>query len=284
MATQADEVTAVETVLRRDVYERFMERAGYSTDPDPDLETLNNIYKFWCQNVGYDNVLKRIYFGENQSGPFPVMDPNDFMESWMKHGTSGSCWPSGEAMYGVLALAGFRPERVAGEMLECNDPMSPNHGGLAVHLDDKCYYVDPSMAAEEAMEWKPGTANRTSSKAYGVWDDGDGHIWWQPGHSRRAIEVVMDLRNLSYDFFSYRYEKTKEFSLFNTTLYVRRNRGDTILTLGRGNVLTVDNTGELTPEPIEPADAPAFLIEKMGLSEEIVERVPLEDEEGAKFE
>lgn len=284
MATKLQSVPTVSTILRRNVYERLLERIGFSGDPEPNIETLNRIYKFWCRDVGYDNVLKRIYIDEGHTGPFPVMDPNDFLESWMKHGTSGSCWPSSEALYGVLALAGFVPERVAGQMLECNDPMDPNHGAIIVHLDGKRLYVDPGMAAEVALEIVPGKPNRTASKAFGIWDEGDGHIWWQPGHSRRAIEAVMDMENLSYDFFSHRYEKTKEFSLFNTTLYVRRNRDDGILTFGRGNVLRVDTQGELTAEPMDDKDVPAFLVEKMGLSEEIVARVPLVDEEGAKFE
>lgn len=284
MASQLKSAPAVSSVLRRDVYERLLERIGFDKTPEPTLETLNTIYKFWCRDIGYDNVLKRIYFGEGHSGPFPVMDPNEFIESWMKHGTSGSCWPSSEALYGVLALTGFAPERVAGQMLECNDPMDPNHGAIIVHLDGMRLYVDPGMAAEVALELIPGKPNRTPNDAYGIWDEGDGHVWWRPGHSRRAIEVVMSLHNLSYDFFADRYEKTKEFSLFNTTLYVRRNRDEGILTFGRGNVLRVDSAGELSAQPMDEKDVPAFLVEEMGLSEEIVARVPLADEEGAKFE
>lgn len=279
-----DTVAAVSTVLRQDVYERLLERMGYAAKPDADLDTLNAIYKFWSRKVGYDNVLKRIHIEEGHDGPFPVMDPNDFIENWMRHGTSGSCWPSSEAMYGVLALTGFRPERIAGQMLECNDPMDPNHGALIVHLEGKRFYVDPGVAAEVALELVTGQPNRTASDAFGIWDEGDGHVWWRPGHSRRAIEVVMDLDNLSYEFFADRYEKTKEFSLFNTTLYVRRNRDEGIVTMGRGNILRVDPTGELTAEPIDEKDAPAFLIEQMGLSEEIVARVPIRDQEGALFE
>ena len=284
MATAAAPLPIVSTVLRREVYERLMERMGFASDPEPTEETLNRIYKFWSRDVGYDNVLKRIYIAEGHEGPFPVMDPNDFIESWMQHGTSGSCWPSSEALYGVLVHAGFTPERVAGQMLECNDPMDPNHGALIVHLDGRRLYVDPGVAAEEALEIIPGQPNRTASKAFGIWDKGDGHVWWQPGHSRRAIEVVMDLRDLSYEFFADRYEKTKEFSLFNTALYIRRNRDDGILTFGRGNVLRVDTEGNLTAQPMDDARVPEFLVEHMGLSEEIAARVPLKDEEGAEFE
>jgi arylamine N-acetyltransferase len=284
MASLNPTTVSVTTALRQDIYEQVLDRFGFDRKPDPSIETLNAIYKAWCRRIGYDNALKRIYIEEQQTGPFPVMDPNDFLASWMQHGTSGSCWPSAEALFGVLELTGFMPERVAGQMLECNDPMNPNHGALIVHLDGRRFYVDPGIGAEEALELIDGQPSKTDNQAFGIWNDGDGHVWWRPGHSRRAIEIVMDLHRLSYDFFAYRYEKTKEFSLFNTTLYVRRNRDDGILTYGRGNILRVDPQGELTAEPIEPAAVPAFLIEQMGLSEEIVSRIPLKDEEGAKFE
>ncbi|MEM9879244.1 MAG: arylamine N-acetyltransferase [Pseudomonadota bacterium] len=284
MATSLETRSAAQTVLRRDVCEATLDAFGYSAMPDPTLDTLNAVYKAWCRKVGYDNVLKRIYIETNAAGPFPVMDPNDYLESWMKHGTSGSCWPSSEALLGVLTHIGFRVERVAGQMLECNDPMNPNHGGLVVHLDGKRYHTDPSLGSEVALELIDGHATSTQSEAFGIWNTGDGHVWWRPGHSRRAIEIVFDLHDLSYDFFSYRYEKTKEFSLFNTTLYIRRNRDDEILTYGRGNMLRVDTAGELTATPIEPKDTLAFLVEDMGLSEEIVSQVPLQDVEGAKFE
>ncbi len=272
------------TLLRRDVYERVLERFGFDTIPDPSLETLNRLYKAWCRNVGYDNVLKRIYFGEGQTGPFPVMDPNDYLSTWMKHGTSGSCWPTGEAMFGLLELTGYDVERVAGQMLDCDDPMNPNHGSVMVHYDSRKFYVDPSIGAEQVLEIVDGTETRTDSKAFGIWCMGDGRVWWQPGHSRRAIEIALDLDQLSCNFFAYRYEKTKEFSLFNTTLYVRRNRDDGILTYGRGNILRVDPEGDFSAEPIEQSQLAAFLIEQMGLSEEIVSRVPLVDAEGANFE
>ncbi|MBL4639718.1 MAG: arylamine N-acetyltransferase [Kordiimonadaceae bacterium] len=271
------------TVLREDVYERFLDRVGYSKKPPATEDTLNAIFKVWCRDVGYDNVLKRIYFTDGSSGPLPVMDPNTFIDSWLKHGTSGSCWPSGEALVGVLELTGFNVERVAGQMLECNDPMDPNHGSMIVHLDGRRLYVDPGIASEAALELIEGQETKTANEAYGIWCKGDGHVWWRPGHSRTPIEIDIKYDGLTYEYFSERYEKTKEFSLFNTSLYIRRNRGEGILTYGRGNILRVDSKGDLTAEPIEPSDLIGFLVEQMGLSEEIVSKVPFVDEQGAEF-
>ncbi len=271
------------TNLRRDVYEKVLERMGFSDQPVPDRSNLDKLYKAWCRNIGYDNVLKRIYFAEQQTGPFPVMDPNDFLNTWMRHGTSGSCWPSQEALFGILTLTGYRVERVAGQMLECNDPMKPNHGSSIVYLDGEQLYIDTGMVAEEVLPLRAGEETATSSKAFGLWSKGDGNIWWRPGHSRQPIEVEIQFRNRDYPYFAHRYEKTKEFSLFNTSLYVRRNVDDEIKTFGRGSLITVNTNGDMTAAPVETHDLTKLLVEDMGLSEEIVARTPLTDDQGAQF-
>lgn len=265
-------------------YENAIERLGFSTKPEPTRENLDRLYKGWCREVGYDNVLKRVYYARGETGPFPVMDPNDFVKSWLAHGTSGSCWPSAEALYNLLAKTGYKTERVSAEMLDCGDPMRPNHGTCFVELDGSTFVVDTGVVAEEVLELKDGEETSTSSKAFGIRSKGDGRIWWLPGHSRQSIEIAMIDRNCSAEYFAHRYEKTKEFSLFNHSLYVRKNIDDGIITYGRGNVIRVNPEGEMSAEPIATEDLAAFLIDTMGLSEEIVAQTPLVDETGAKFD
>ncbi len=272
------------TQLSDRVFEEALQRFGFSGVPDPTYETLAKLYKAWCREIGYDNVQKRIYYGRGQTGPFPVMHPDDFLTSWMTHGTSGSCWPSAEALFGLLKKTGYEVERVSCEMLECNDPMRPNHGTCFVHLDAEIYVIDTGMVAELPLALRKGEETSTPSKAFGIWSKGDGRIWWRPGHSRQAVEVDVLDRNCTYDFFEYRYEKTKEFSLFNNSLYVRRNVDDGILTYGRGSLVTVTPEGEMSAAPVDEKDLPGLLIDRLGLSEEIVSQVPLRDEDGAVFD
>ena len=265
-------------------YENAIERFGFSSRPEPTLENLRKLYKAWCRNVGYDNILKRVYYARGETGPFPVMDPNDFVSTWLQHGTSGSCWPTAEALFNILLKAGYDVERVSSEMLNCGDPMRPNHGTCFVRIDGDTYVVDTGVVAEEPLQLIDGQETKTSSKAFGIWSKGDGRVWWRPGHSRQEIEIAMIDRNCSAEYFSYRYEKTKEFSLFNHSLYVRKNIDDGIVTYGRGNVIRIDPEGEMTVAPIDQKDLPALLIGEMGLSEEIVAQTPLQDEEGAQFD
>lgn len=266
-----------DTILRRELAQEVFEHFGFAAIPEPTLDSLHAIYKAWSRHVGYDNVQKRVYFANGGKGPFPLSDPNDFLRTWITQRTAGSCWVVAEAYYGLLAHAGYDVRRVAGQMLDCDDPMKPNHGSVIVTIAGVEYTADPSMCGEEAIALVNGTATAAASKAHGLWSAGDGNYWWRPGHSRKAIEYTTQFDHCSYPFFVERYEKTKEFSLFNTTLYVRRNVDDGILTYGRGNVVRVTPQGEMSATPLDPRDVPQFLIEEMGLSEQIVAKIPADD-------
>ncbi|MEM8564662.1 MAG: hypothetical protein AAGF57_20645, partial [Pseudomonadota bacterium] len=73
-----------------------------------------------------------------------------------------------------------------------------------------------------------------------------------------------------------------EFSLFNAVLYVRRNHEGGIRTVGRGNLIHIDLEGNMTGESIAEPELSELLVEQMGLSEEIVSRLPADDG-GATF-
>jgi arylamine N-acetyltransferase len=272
------------TDLREPIFERVLERFGFSGRPEPTLETLNQVVEQWSRRVGYDNVLKRIYVSERQTGAFPSMDPNDFFAGWLEHGVAAGCWPSAEAMYGLLFLIGFRVSRLAGTMPEVPDPMLPAHGGLEVVIDGRTYRADPSLGAEAALELIDGVPTRHESQAHGLWCEGDGIVWWRPGHMRNPLSTVMWLRDLSYAFYAYRNEATKAFSIFNHSLYVRKNHDGGVLTYGRGALVTVTPAGELSAAPVDPHAARELLVARFGLSEEIAARVPILDDEGAKFQ
>lgn len=271
------------TDLREELFERVLERFGFSARPDPTQATLDRVMMQWSRQVGYDNVQKRIHIAENRTGAFPVQDPNDFFEGFLRHGTSGGCWPSSEALFGLLRLIGFRVERIAGTMPEVPDPLSPAHGAVDVHIDDRLFRADPSLGAEAALELIDGVATAQNSPAHGIWSQGDGSVGWRPGHSRSPLTVVIWLRGLSGAFFAYRNEATKRFSIFNNALYVRKNREDGVWTYGRGKLCKVDPAGSLTAEDVDIADLPALLVDGFGLSPEIVDRLPLHDSVGANF-
>lgn len=272
------------TDLRPEILEKVLDRFGFTGMPDPTRETLDEIVKQWSRQVGYDNVLKRIYIAERQTGAFPSQDPNDFLTAFLDHGVAAGCWPSTEAMYGVLFLLGFRVSRLAGTMPEVPDPMMPAHGGLDVYIDGRTFRADPSLGAEASLELIEGRRTAHDNPAHGLWCEGDGIVWWYPGHMRKPLSTVFWLKDLSPAFYAYRNEATKAFSIFNHSLYVRRNRGGGVLTFGRGHLITVDPQGNLAAEPVEPGNVKSLLVEQFGISEAMAARVPVQDDEGAKFE
>ena len=272
------------TDLRDDVLDRVLDRFGFSGRPEPTRETLDEVVKQWSRQVGYDNVLKRIYLVERQTGAFPSQDPNEFFGNWLEHGVAAGCWPSAEAMFGVLHKLGFQVSRIAGTMIEVPDPMRPAHGALDVRIDGRRFRADPSLGAEAALELVAGERTAQDSPAHGIWSEGNDIVCWYPGHMRKPLSTVFWLEDLSPAFFAYRNEATKAFSIFNHSLYVRKNRDGGVLTFGRGHLIRVDPQGELTADPVDPADVPQLLVDEFGLSEEIAARVPVADDEGASFQ
>lgn len=270
------------TSLDRGLFEKLIERLGFSSVPEPSLQSLNKLYKAWTRNLGYDNVQKRIYFARGGNGPFPLANPNDFVTAFLQHGTSGSCWVVAESFFGLLFHVGFDVRRVAGQMLNCDDPLKPNHGTVIITINGIEYAADPSMCGEEAIALIDGQATSAESKLHGLWSVGNGNYWWRPGHSRVAIEYTTQFDPCSTEYFGERYEKTKEFSLFNTVLYARCNNNQGILTIGRGNLIRIDHDGTMSAEPIDVQSINRILVENMGMSEEIVSQIP-PDSDGATF-
>ncbi|MEM8983963.1 MAG: arylamine N-acetyltransferase [Pseudomonadota bacterium] len=270
------------TELRDETLERVLSHIGFSSRPEPTIATLNEIAKQWSRHFGYDNIAKRIYLEEKQTGAFPLMDPNDYFEFALAHGTGGGCWPSGEAAFGLLRRLGFDVERIAGTMLAVGDILFPAHGALNVYFGDRVFRMEPSLGADAALELIDGTATRHDTKAYGLWQNGDRQVWWQPGHTLNPVETTMTLSKLSSAFFYYRNEATKQFSIFNASAYIRRTRNDGSLTYAQGKLIEIDKYGEMTAAPVDPASLKSVLVEQFGLSEEIVDRLPV-DRDGVAF-
>jgi len=271
------------TELREEMLERALAYLGFSSRPEPTVETLNEIAKQWSAKMGYDNICKRIHIGEQRTGAFPIMDPNDFFESAILHGTGGGCWPSGEAAFGLLLSLGFKVDRVAGTMLIVGDPLYPAHGAINIEIEGRTYRMEPSLGAEAALELIDGVRTSHENEAFGLWQDGDCNVWWRPGHSRTAIETTIKLYGLSSAFFYYRNEATKRHSVFNNSIYIRRNRNKGSLTYARGKLIEISEAGNMSAVEVDPKDVGPLLIESFGLSEHIVDQLPA-DREGVSFD
>ncbi len=103
--------------LALDLVERVLEKLGFRGRPSPDLAGLNAVLAAVCGGVPFDNIRKRIWFERIRKGPLPGGEPSDFFETWLTHGTAGTCWPSNGATHALLVSLGFSARRCAGGMM-----------------------------------------------------------------------------------------------------------------------------------------------------------------------
>src|SRR5438477_9902750 len=102
--------------LPMSLVERVLERFGIRSAPAPDHVGLHTIYAAWCTHVPFDNVRKMIALRTDDTGPLPGGDAEDFLATWLAHGTGGTCWPSSNALFALVDALGFDARRVTGSM------------------------------------------------------------------------------------------------------------------------------------------------------------------------
>ena len=113
--------------------------------PAPDLDGLRTVYAAWCGAVAFDNVLKLIHLAEARSGPLPGSTAESFFEAWLEHGTGGTCWSGNGALHDLLEALGFDVARAIATMLSSPDAREPNHGSVIVTVEGERWIVDASI-------------------------------------------------------------------------------------------------------------------------------------------
>ena len=260
--------------------ERVLAKLGLGVWPSPDLAGLNALLAACCGAISFDNVQKRIWFAGDQTRPLTGGDPTEFFENWLRHGTGGTCWPFNGAMYALARAAGFDDRRITGSVIVEGYPQGANHGSVLVTLEGRDYLFDANFGAFEVLLLAPGQA---ASTGQGIHDiravpvpDGF-EILWYAGHNREEplrFRTEPQHDPVDHAFFLARYDRTKKVGFFNDTLYICCRFPDRILTLGRGNKMTVAPDGTFTKTEVTAAGRKTALIEEFGLSEQIVEALP----------
>src|SRR5262245_20524864 len=113
---------------------------GLSQREEPTLDFLQQLYRAWCQRVPFDNILKMIHVHSGNPAPLPGSTAEDFLQSWLKLKTGGTCWSSANAFYTLLVSLGFEASLGVGTMLAAPD-LPPNHGTVIVTLEGAVYLV-----------------------------------------------------------------------------------------------------------------------------------------------
>jgi arylamine N-acetyltransferase len=264
------------SLLPPELLEQVLARLGFPQRPEPTFENLRRIYAAWCQNVPFDNVRKLIHLRDGNSGPFPGSTAVDFLEAWLRHGTGGTCWAGSGACHALLESLGFHADRGLGTMMAAPN-LPPNHGTVRVRFGGEHFLTDCSMLHGEPLRLDEKAETQVAHPAWGLRcsrRDGKWHITWRPLHKLDGLECRLENFGLSGSECQERYEKTRGWSPLNFELCARLNKNDRVVGIAFGKAVVLAADGSAQSRPISDADRRQLLVEEIGLSEEIVSRLP----------
>lgn len=269
-----------EPALAPRLIERVLEKLGLGQRPALDLGGLNTLYSAFCGNVPFDNIQKRIWFASDQTVPLPGGDPTEFFENWLAHGTGGTCWPINGSLYALVRAAGFKARRIVGSVIVEGYPRGANHGSVLVTVDGVEYLTDAWMSSFKVLPLKPGAPASTGD---GIHDlravpiDNGFELLSYAGWDREQplpFRPEAEYDPIDYTFWLARYDRTKKVGFFNDALLICRHFPCDIITIGRTNKIRVAADGSVTKTKLTEAERKAALVEELGLSESIVEKLP----------
>jgi len=262
--------------MKRELTERVLEKLGCGPPP-PTLAGLATVYEAWCHGVPFDNVRKLIHVRRGEAGILPGDSPADFFESWLAHGSGGTCWAGNGALHALLESLGFSAERAVATMLAAPN-IPPNHGSVVVAIDGARYVVDASILYGAPLLMREVEPAEIDHPAWGVsahWADGQYCIRWRNFITGgQPMDCVFHHVGASAAEFSERHEMTRGWSPFNYGLSLNLLRRNRRIGVALGRLWCVDESGEVTERPADLNERRRFLIEEAGMSEELASRLP----------
>ena len=263
------------SVLAPDLVERVLARLGFGASPEPDLAGLCALYDAWCRRVPFDNVRKRIHLARGEAGALPGDAPGEFFADWLRDGTGGTCWAGNGALCALLAALGFRAQRGLATMLVAPD-LPPNHGTVSVALDGARWLLDASILFQEPLRLRDDGPTAVAHPAWGVATrvaDGRRTVRWRPFHLD-GLDCRIDSLEATPEEFRRRHEATRSWSPFNYQLSARLLRDDGVVGVAFGSRAAISAAGEVSVAPFAPGERLAFLVETLGLREEVAAALP----------
>jgi N-hydroxyarylamine O-acetyltransferase len=93
-------------------------------------------------------------------------------------------------------------------------------------------------------------------------------------HKVDGFECRLESFGASQGDYQQRYEQTRPWSPFNFELAARLNKKDHVIGAGFGKKVVLKSDGSVESHPISDAERRKLLVEEIGMSEEIVSRLP----------
>ncbi|MBI3723864.1 arylamine N-acetyltransferase [bacterium] len=255
--------------------DRVLARLGVRR-PEPDRDGLARLYSAWCESVSFDNVSKLVFLAEGRTGPLPGSTAEGFFASWLEHGTGGTCWAGNGALHDLLAALGFSVERAAATMMASPGTKGPNHGSVVATIGRERYIVDASILSGTPLRLPgPEEPLDASTRLPRIeLRDGRPAVIWRTLRAPDGFPCRFERVGLSAEEWDALHQRTAAWGPFNYALGARRNRGREVIAFGMGQRYSFSAEGALASEPRDRAGRDRFLVEELGISRELVARLP----------
>ena len=241
----------------------------------PDLDGLRTIYAAWCAAVPFDNVLKLIHTAEQRPAPLPGSTADDFFETWLEHGAGGTCWAGNGALHDLLEALGFDVARAIATMMSTPEARGPNHGSVIAFIDGERWIVDASILSGEPIRIaEPVDARADGPLPRLEWLGDDPAVLWRTLGAPEGFRCRIDRIGVAAGEWDALHQRTGEWSPFNYELSVRVRRGDRSLGASSGQRFTFDSDGSLSVSQLDAGERLRFLVEEIGISEQIAAGIP----------
>lgn len=256
--------------------EQILLKLGFSKPPTVDIAGLDRLYAAWCHTVPFDNIRKRIHLAKNNPLPLPGHDDTEFFHGWLRFGVGGTCWAGNAALYTLLKSLGFSAELGTATMLP-DSKQTPDHGSVAVRCEGKHFLVDASMLHNTPLLLSPNEPSSIDHPAWGLactplhrhWS-----IQWRPLHMIDGCSCTITKFPVTRGSFRQFNEVSRQRSPFNAALYVRINSGQSVIGISGGMSVNFIPSGTVVTTALSHESRRKLLIENMGISEEIIKRIP----------
>jgi arylamine N-acetyltransferase len=227
-------------------------------------------------------VVKRIHLASGSAAPIPNGDPDFFFESWLEHGTGGTCWPSTLALHALLVALGFDVRIGSAAMSGDPSPEVHSHGTLLVTTHepggDELWWVDTSMLTDEPVPLVPETPTTLDHPLRPVRVEPRRGLW-QVHWFSPALGGEMPCRLLDADVTvehcldRYEWSRGSGNGPFNQAVFSTRTEANAVRAYAFSELVELAEHG-ITRTKVAPDDRNTVLHEVFGYSHAILEQLP----------
>jgi N-hydroxyarylamine O-acetyltransferase len=243
--------------------------------PDPDLAGLRSVYAAWCGAVPFDNTLKLIHASEGRDGSLPGSTAEAFFGDWLERGTGGTCWAGNGALHDLLSALGFEVHRAIATMLPRPDVVGPNHGSVVVTIDGARWIADASILSGEPIAIRPeGEEDASEPLPRLSWRGAKPAVLWRMLMAPDGFPCRIERIGADAEEWDALHQRTAAWSPFNYQLSVRLLRGDASIGAASGQRFSFEPDGALEAAPLIAEERARFLVEEIGIAEEVALRAP----------